>query len=75
MKFAIQERIEMKGKTISAPAVDPAYTAEKFAKKYQELCKEFGMQIVFAPQWAQSKDTGDYRLVIVSSVAPLPKEE
>ena len=64
----------MKGKTVLAPAVNPAYTQEKFAQRYQELCKEFGMQIAFAPQWAQSKDTGDYRLVIVSSVVVSPKE-
>ncbi|HLE92719.1 MAG TPA: hypothetical protein VI753_16330 [Anaerolineales bacterium] len=66
----------MKGKTTPAPAVTPRKYAEKdFVELYQELCKETGFQIVFAPQWAQSKDTGDYRLVIVSSVAPMPKEE
>ena len=67
---------EMKGKTTPAPTVTARkYTAEEFVEEYQALCKETGFQIVFAPQWAQSKDTGDYRLVIVSSVAPMPKEE
>ena len=66
----------MKVKTTPAPQVMAhKFTPQEFADRYQELCKETGFQIVFAPQWAQSKDTGDYRLVIVSSVAPLPKEE
>ena len=64
----------MKNKTIPAPQVTPAHTAEAFAERYQELCKETGFQIVFFPQWRQSQDTGDYRLVIVSQVAPLPKQ-
>lgn len=46
---------------------------EEFIKRYQELCKETGLQIVFSPQWVQSKDTGDFRLMIISSVEPLPK--
>ena len=58
-----------------APAVTPhVYTAEEFASEYEALCKRTGFQIVFAPQWRQSQDTGDYRLVIVSGVAPMPKE-
>lgn len=65
----------MKNKTKVAPTVTPhKATAEEFVKRYQELCEETGFQIAFAPQWAQSKDTGDYRLVITSSVVPLPKE-
>jgi len=64
-----------KNKTTPAPAVTPhKHTAEEFVKRYQDLCKETGFQIVFAPQWRQSQDTGDYRLVIVSSVAAVPKE-
>lgn len=63
-----------KGKTITATAVTPRkYTAAEFAQRYQELCQETGFQIVFTPQWAQSKDTGDYRLVIMSSVVEVPK--
>lgn len=64
-----------KGKTVPAKAIAPMkHTAEEFAKRYQELCKECGFQIVFAPQWVQSKDTGDYRLVIATGVEPMPKE-
>ena len=66
----------MKGKTIPAPAVTPRkYTEKDFVELYQELCKETGFQIAFEPRWRQSQDTGDYRLVIASGVAPMPKEE
>ena len=65
----------MKNKTILAPAVTPhKHTPDEFIKRYQDLCKETGFQIAFEPRWAQSKDTGDYRLVIVSSVSPMPVE-
>jgi len=64
----------MKNKTTPARAVKPAHTAESFAERYQALCKETGFEIVFAPQWVQSKDQGDYRLVIASGIAPIPKE-
>ena len=50
------------------------HTAEEFRRRYEELCKEMGFAIVFAPQWAQSKDTGDYRLVILSSVQPIAQD-
>lgn len=64
-----------KGKTQPAPAVTPhKYTADEFVKEYQELVKKTGFQIAYEPRWAQSKDTGDYRLVIVTSVIPMPKE-
>ena len=66
----------MKGQTKPAPQVTAhKYTAEEFVEEYQALCKETGFQIVFEPRWRQSQDTGDYRLVIVSSVAPIPKDE
>ena len=65
----------MKNKTIPAPAVTPhKYTEQEFVDKYQELCKQMGFTLAFAPNWAQSKDTGDYRLVITTSVVALPKE-
>ena len=51
------------------------FTAEEFAKEYADLCRRLGFQIAYTPQWAQSKDTGDYRLVIVASVVATPKEE
>jgi len=66
----------MKGKTVQAQAVQPhKYTEKEFVERYQALCKETGFQIVFEPRWRQSQDTGDYRLGIVSSVAPIPKDE
>jgi hypothetical protein len=52
----------------------PQEKAEEFTKRYNELCKEFGLQIVFEPRWNQSKDQGDFRLVIIPALAPLPKE-
>ena len=62
----------MKNKTKVVPAVTPMkYTPQQFADKYTELCKEMGFQIAFEPRWAQSKDTGDFRLVIVSNVVPM----
>jgi len=76
-----------KGKTVPAPAVTPMAAmapadprqelqrrVDEFTRRYQELCRELGMQIVFEPRWAQSKDTGDYRLVIASGVAPIPQD-
>jgi hypothetical protein len=66
----------MKNKTKPAPAVTPhKHTEQEFVDRYRALCEETGFQIVFAPQWVQSKDQGDYRLVIVSGVAPVPKEK
>ena len=59
---------------VPTKAIVPAKSAEIFAKKYQELCQEQGFQIVFVPQWAQSKDTGDYRLVIAVSVQAIKKD-
>ncbi len=49
------------------------HTAEEFKQLYQKLCQDTGFQIAFEPRWAQSRDQGDYRLVIVTSVIPLPK--
>jgi hypothetical protein len=73
--FSFVERFCMKDKTKPAPAVTShQWTAEEFVKEYNELCERSGFQIVFEPRWAQSKDNGDYRLVIVSSVVSLPKD-
>jgi len=52
----------------------PQEKVDEFTRRYQELCKELGLQIVFEPKWNQSKDQGDFRLVIVVALAPLPKE-
>jgi hypothetical protein len=61
--------------TVMAPRVIPAKSKEIFAEKYAELCKEQGFQIAFEPRWAQSKDTGDYRLIILASVIPYKEED
>lgn len=65
----------MKNKTVLAPAVKPAYTAEKFVEAYSNLVKQYGFQIAYEPKWAQSKDTGDYRLIISTLVIPVPKND
>lgn len=66
----------MKDKTKTAPVVSPMkYTAQQFVEKYNDLCKETGFQIAAEPRWIQSKDAGDYRLVIVHSVVQNPKSE
>jgi hypothetical protein len=70
--FSFVERFCMKDKT--KPAAPHQWTAEDFVKDYNELCERSGFQIVFEPRWAQSKDNGDYRLVIVSSVVSLSKD-
>lgn len=49
------------------------FSPQDFAELYQVLSGGAKYQIVYFPQWAQSKDTGDYRLVIVSQVAELPE--
>ena len=46
---------------------------EEFSKKYEELCKEYSVQIIGVPQWVQSKDMGDYRLAVVLQVAKVEK--
>ena len=50
------------------------HTPQEFADRYSALCKEFGLQVVAIPQWKQSLDTGDFRLVIQMSIAQTPKE-
>lgn len=49
--------------------------SQEFANKYNELCREYGLQIVFEPRWVQSKDQGDYRLQIVYGIGQLPTQE
>ncbi len=61
------------GKQLSVPT-PVRHTPEEFVRRYEALCKETGFQIAFDPRWAMSKDTGDYRLVIVTSVQPIAKE-
>ena len=49
-------------------------TAQGFAERYQELCKEFGYQIAFAPQWKQSLDTGTFSLVIQPTIVEFKEQ-
>lgn len=47
---------------------------QEFVKKYEALCEEYKFQIVVTPAWRISQDTGDWRLVLQSSIGRLPKE-
>lgn len=62
-------------KQSSAPAetIKQVSPQEAFVGEYQALCNRHGLQIAFEPRWVMSKDQGDYRLVIVPVIAPLPK--
>ena len=59
-------------KTEKAPEVRKP---EDFVKKYTKLCEEYGYQIVVTPTFRVSQDTGDWRIVLQSSVGKLPKQE
>jgi flagellar capping protein FliD len=48
---------------------------QDFVTAYNQLCKKHNLQIVTTPAWRISQDTGDWRLVIQSSVGKLPKNE
>ena len=43
-------------------------TPEDFVQAYNALVKEYGYQIIAAPEWKQSMDTGTYSLVIKISI-------
>ena len=45
-----------------------------FVDEYNELCKKHGFALISVPQWRQSKDTGDFRLVIEVQVAEVKDE-
>lgn len=65
----------MKNKTKIAPVVTPhKYTEQEFTNEYKALCEKTGFQIAFEPRWAQSRDNGDYRLVIVTFVVQMPEK-
>lgn len=48
---------------------------KEFLDKYNALCKEHGLTLVFVPEWRRSVDNGDYRLVILTYVSEMPKKE
>ena len=62
-----------KGHSTPAPQVTPINREQVFAQKYQKFCKEEGFQIVPVPLWVQSKDTGDWRMMI--QLQPMPLQE
>jgi hypothetical protein len=64
----------MKGFEMTEEKIDQMKVAEEFSKRYQELCKELGFQIIPVPQLAQSKDMGDYRIVVSLQVVPIKEE-
>lgn len=58
-----------------APVVSPTQSKEeRFSTDYVELCRKHGLQLAYEPRWAQSKDTGDYRLIIVAILVPYMEE-
>jgi len=49
--------------------------AKNFVAAYEKICEEHQLRIVTTPAWRVSQDTGDWRLVLQSSVGKLPKTE
>jgi hypothetical protein len=45
--------------------------AEEFIAEYKALCEKHGLTINVTPIWKQSLDTGDWRLVLQTSVQKL----
>ena len=50
-------------------------TPQQFIEAYKALCIFFGYQVVGVPQWKQSLDNGDYRLVIQTAVVEFKPQE
>ena len=48
---------------------------EAFLKDYDKLCRKHKMIHSYVPSWNQSKDIGDYRLVILPRVERYEPEE
>jgi len=47
---------------------------KEFMADIEKVYKHHGMALVFVPTWRMSQDNGDYRLVIETRIAELPKE-
>ena len=45
--------------------------AEDFVKEYQQLCKKHGFFITVIPGWAQSRDTGDWKMTLTTKISKL----
>lgn len=48
--------------------------AKAFVKEYEQLCDKHQMRIVTTPAFKVSQDTGDWRIVLQSSVGKLPQQ-
>jgi len=48
----------------SLPVAQPVNPQQKFMDEYLVLCRKYGIQLAFNPQWKQSTDTGTYSMVI-----------
>jgi hypothetical protein len=46
--------------------------ADEFIIAYKKLCDEHGFTINVMPTWKQSLDTGDWRLVLQTSLQKMP---
>jgi hypothetical protein len=44
---------------------------QEFIKKYQLLCKEYGLQIVVTPAFKAMKDTGTFNVVLQTSIGKI----
>jgi hypothetical protein len=52
---------------------DIVYTAQEFANKYQNLCKEMGYRIVVSPAYI-GRDDGTFSTVLQYTIGELPKK-
>ena len=49
--------------------------AKAFVKDYEAICETHQMRIVTTPAFKMSQDTGDWRIVLQTSVGRLPKQQ
>ena len=47
---------------------------KEFMEDIEKIYRHHGLALVFVPAWRMSQDNGDYRLVIETRIAELPKE-
>jgi len=48
--------------------------AKEFIKDYEAICDKHQMRVVTTPAFRVSQDTGDWRIVLQTSVGKLPKQ-
>lgn len=49
--------------------------AQEFVKRYEQLCDEFGFQIVVTPAWKISQDTGTWSTILQTSIGKISAKE